>query len=105
MVLISEVKLGSLLPIMGGKIFYLTPMSISSIKRLSKPLTPCDSYYNIKKYYCFLLKLKPKVSDIYISFIIYTSKYCFRVFSPCMCFQICKFTFTQKNHVIARIFG
>ena len=104
MALITDVELGSLLPKMGRKVLYPTPMSISSVKQISERITPYGYYCNIEKYYCLLLKLKPRVSDIYISFVIYTGNYRFCIFGPCMCFRISKFTFTQKNHVIARVF-
>ena len=102
--LITEIELGLLSPKMERKVLSSTLMFISSVKRISERVTPCGSCCNIEKYYYLLLKLKPKVSDIYISFVIYTGNYCFHGFNPCTCFRINKFTFTQKNHVIARAF-
>ena len=40
MALITEVELGSLSPKMGGKVPYSTPISISSVKRVSERITP-----------------------------------------------------------------
>ena len=89
---------------MGRKALYLTPISISSVKRVSEQVMSCGLCYNIEKYYWLLMKLKPRVSGIYISFVIDTGNYYFRVFGLCTCFRISKFTFTQKKPVIARVF-
>ena len=88
MPLINEVELGLVSPKMGRKVPYPTLMSIRSIKRVSKRVILCGKYCNIKKYYCLLLKLMPKVSGIYISLVIYAGNYRFRVFGPCTGFWI-----------------
>ena len=41
MVLITEVELGLLLPKIGGKVSYPTPISINFVKWVSERITPC----------------------------------------------------------------
>ena len=86
MALITKVKLWSLLPKIGEKVLYLSPIFISSVKQVSEQITPCNLYRNIEKCYCFLLKLMLRVSGIYISFVIYTDNYRFSVFGLCIYF-------------------
>lgn len=68
--LITKIKLSLLLSKNRKKVFYPTPIFISSIKHVSKQIMPCGSYYNIEKYYlCFLLKLMPRANDKFMNFL------------------------------------
>ena len=84
---------------MKQKIFHSFLISISFVKRVSKPVTLYNSYCNIEKYYCLLLKLISKFSNIYISFIIYTNNYHFYVLVYARAFGLNYFLFLVANSV------